>query len=71
MAEIVSLRLTADQVAHLTAILARQRGRGHGALMAVASVSYEPLDGCSGAKLDVAWIPWKVAQKVCRLIRES
>jgi hypothetical protein len=69
--QIVSLRLTPEQAHSLAPILARQRGRKEGALLSVTSFSYEPVAGGSVAKLDVAWLPWKLAQKVCRLIREA
>jgi hypothetical protein len=69
--QIVSLRLTPEQVRSLAPILARQRGRKEGALLSVTSFSYEPVAGGAVVKLDVAWLPWKLAQKVCRLIREA
>lgn len=69
--QIVSLRMTPEQVRSLAPILARQRGRKEGALLSVTSFSYEPVAGGAVVKLDVAWLPWKLAQKVCRLIRES
>jgi hypothetical protein len=70
-AAIVRVTLTPEQVQVLTPILVRQRDRNHGAVLALVSSSYEPLAGSTVAKLDVAWLPWKLAEKVCRLIRES
>lgn len=69
--KIVRLRLTGEQVRILEPVLTRQRGRREGALLSVASVSYEPSAGEAIAKLDCAWLPWKLAQKVCRIIREA
>jgi hypothetical protein len=65
------LRLTSEQARSLAPILARQRGRKEGAVLSVTSFSYEPAAGGAVAKLDVAWLPWKLAQKVCRIIREA
>ena len=46
--QIVSLRMTPEQVRSLAPILARQRGRKEGALLSVTSFSYEPVAGGAG-----------------------
>jgi hypothetical protein len=75
--EIVSLRLTADQLRVLGPIFERQRAEKVGppyaekvgAILSVVTNTYDPLEGCAVATLQVAWLPWSSAQKVCRLIR--
>jgi hypothetical protein len=63
--QIVSLRLTPEQMRSLAPILARQRGRKEGALLSVASFSYEPDAGSAVAKLDCAWLTMEAGAKGC------
>jgi len=69
--KIVSLPLTPEQVLNLEPIFALQKERKKCAILSIVSMSYEPSCGAPVAKLETAWIPHRVAMKVCRLIREA
>ena len=70
-AAIVSLRLTPDQTALMQPILAQQREGNIHAVLGLVSSSFEPDVGGSVAKLDLAWLPKKTAQKIVELIRKT
>jgi hypothetical protein len=66
-----SIRLTASQEVGLASILEKQRAREKGAILMVIDRSYDAKEGVAILKADLAWLPWKLATKICRLIRAS
>lgn len=69
--EPVSIRLTPEQAEILQPLLVAHRNQQKSCIMSLASLSYEPDAGGSVAKLEAVWVPWKTAQKVCGILRES
>ena len=67
----VSLWLTKDQEAVLQPLLDARLTHKKSAIISLASVSYEPDLGHAIAKLDVAWVPWRIAEKVVGIIRAN
>jgi hypothetical protein len=69
--EIVRLVLSPEQYCLLSPILARQRDEENFAVVGFISASYECDAAAVVAKIDVAWLPKKIAQQICNIVRDA
>jgi hypothetical protein len=70
-AHIITLRLTLEQSSLLGPLLERQSAGKDTAVLSLVSSSYEPDTGESVLKLQLAWLPRRLASKIVGLIREA
>jgi hypothetical protein len=68
---VISIKLERSQVEHLSAFMRPQKERKKGAIFSILTASFEPDSGGSVVKLETAWVPWKTAQKITHMIKQS